>query len=286
MDINDIQRHLDQVMYEQNHRSVPEFESYSPYEMHHILHDTFGINSPIQFQSLSESDYQLIPMLNQIKYLLELIDKAGELKLTEKGFLPVKVVAELFQQGFIKDYWVEKGFKKVYKETDVMNINLTRLLVEISGLVKKRNGKLSLTNSSKKILKNNAELLKLIFLTHARKFNWAFYDGFGENHIGQLGYGYSLILLSKYGHEPRPNTFYAEKYFKAYPTLLDSIEPNYDTVERFGTRCYSVRTFERFLEYYGLINREEKKKLIEESFILTKSDLFDKLFLCRPQKKQ
>lgn len=282
MDLKDIQRHIDQVMNEQNNRSIPEFEGYSPIEMHQILHFTFCKDCPIQLQKLSDSDYRKIPILNQIKYLTDLIDKTGEIKLTKKGFLPTKIVSDLYNQGFLKDEHLEKGISKLYKETDSMTINLTRILVELAGLVKKRKEKLSLTKSSQKILDDNEELLRQIFLTFTNKFNWAYYDGYGENQIGQLGYGFSLILLSKYGQIKRLDSFYAEKYFKAYPQLLDSIEPAYGTVESYSSRCYSIRTFERFLDYFGVINIDVQGRGLDSIKYITKTNLFDKLIKCTP----
>lgn len=285
MDLKDIQRNIDQVMNEQNNRPIADFEGYSPFEMHKILHFTFAIDSPLKLQKLSDTDYTKIPILNQIKYLTDLIDKNGEIKLTKQGFLPTKIVSELYSQGFLKDEYIEKGISKLYKETDSMTINLTRILLELAGFIKKRNGKLSLTKSSEKILGNNEELLRQIFLTMTNKFNWAYYDGYGENQIGQLGYGFSLILLSKYGRERRLDSFYAERYFKAYPRLLDSIEPNYGTLERYSTNCYSVRTFDRFLNYFGLINIEEERKGLDSIKYISKTDIYDRLIKCTPHNK-
>lgn len=285
MDLKDIQRNIDQVMNEQNNRPIADFEGYSPFEMHKILHFTFAIDSPLKLQKLSDTDYTKIPILNQIKYLTDLIDKNGEIKLTKQGFLPTKIVSELYSQGFLKDEYIEKGISKLYKETDSMTINLTRILLELAGFIKKRNGKLSLTKSSEKILGNNEELLRQIFLTMTNKFNWAFYDGYGENQIGQLGYGFSLILLSKYGRERRLDSFYAERYFKAYPRLLDSIEPNYGTLERYSTNCYSVRTFDRFLNYFGLINIEEERKGFDSIKYISKTEIYDRLIKCTPHNK-
>jgi hypothetical protein len=285
MDLKDIQRHINQTMNEQNNQPIPEFEGYSPFEMHKILHFTFAIDSPLKLQKLSDTDYKKIPILNQIKYLTDFIDKNGDIKLTNKGFLPTKIVSDLYSQGFLKDEHIEKGISKLYKETDSMTINLTRILVELAGLIKKRNGKLSLTKSSQKILGNNEELLRQIFLTFTNKFNWAYYDGYGENQIGQLGYGFSLILLSKYGQEKRLDSFYAERYFKAYPQLLDSIEPNYGTLERYSTNCYSVRTFDRFLDYFGLINIEEERKGLDSIRYISKTDIYDRLIKCTPHHR-
>lgn len=282
--MSDLQDHLDKVMRDQNHRPVPDFEGYSPVEMHQILHFPFGAESPIKIQKLRDADYDRIPMLNQIKYLLNLMDQSGHLNLTKKGYLPTKVVSGLYNQGFIKDELIEKGISKLYKETDSNIIHLTKILIDISGLVKKRHGKMSLTKSSAKMISDNDELLRLILSTFAEKFNWAYFDGYGENKIGQLGVGFSLILLSKYGNEQRSESFYAEKYFKAYPFLLNSIYPSYGTIESYSTRCYSLRTYERFLKYFGLIEIEEREKFPDNVRFITKTDLYDKLITCRPHQ--
>jgi len=56
MDLNHLQRILDEIMREQNNRSVPKFEGYSPFEMHHLLYSTLEKESPIQLQRLTEAD--------------------------------------------------------------------------------------------------------------------------------------------------------------------------------------------------------------------------------------
>lgn len=282
MDLKDLQKRIDKVMNEQNNRMIPDFEGYSPLEMQHILYSTFEADSPVKLLKLSDPDYKKIPILNQINYLANFIDKQGEIKLTSKGFLPTQIVSELYQQGFLKDESIENGISKLYKETDSVTVNLTRILIELTGIAKKRNGKLSLTKASTKILSDNYQLLRLILLTFATKFNWAYYDGYGSNNIGQLGYGFSMILLSKYGQVKRQDSFYAGKYFKAYPLLLGLIEPKYGTLESYSTRCYSLRTFERFLYYFGLVEINKEKKDFDYIKFITKTDLFDRLIKCMP----
>jgi len=283
--LEELQRHIDQIMNEQNNRGLPDFEGYSPVEMQYILYDLFGKNSPIQLLELSESDYNNIPIFKQIKYLLQLIDKMGELKLTTKGFLPTKVVSDIYNQKFIKDEMIESGISKLYKEMDSMSINLTRILSELSGAVKKRNKKLSLTKKGKTELSNNHKLLKSIFTTFGTKFNWAYYDGYGNNQIGQLGFGFSLILLSKYGSEKKLASFYSRKYLSAFPLLIEQIEPSrFDSNERKASKCYSLRTFDRFLDYFGLIEIESENKWDSEKYIM-KTELYDKLIKVRPHNK-
>ncbi|MEA2104426.1 MAG: hypothetical protein U9P79_07290 [Candidatus Cloacimonadota bacterium] len=284
-DIKKLQSHIDKIMNEQNNQGLPDFEGFSPIEMEYIINETFGKNCPIELLTLTELEYQRIPILNQIKYLLQHIENCGELKLTAKGFLPTKIVADIYSQRFIKDDMIESGISKLYKESDSMSINLTRILIEISGLVKKRNGKISLTKKGEKIYSNNFELLKLILETFGTKFNWAYYDGYGDNQIGQLGFGFSLILLSKYGFEKQLDHFYSNKYLKAFPKLIDNIQSSqFDTSKSQAGKCYSLRTFDRFLEYFGLVKIESKDRIFADKYI-TKTELFDKLIKVRPHNK-
>jgi len=283
MELEDLQRALSKIMIEQNTQSVPVFEGYSPHEMHQIIYFTFEPDTPVVLQKLTDPEYQKIPMLNQTRYLLDLIEKAGELKLTQKGFLPTKVVADIYEQKFMQDNLIESGMAKLYKEADSASVHLTRILCELARLTKKRNGKLSLTKLGEKVKTDNFKLLQLILTAFGSKFNWAYFDGYGENDIGQLGYGFSLILMSKYGSEKRLVGFYADKYFMAYPGLLHSTEPpRFGTLERFVSRCYALRTFDRFLNYFGLISIEKTGPEYDSINYVIKTDLFDKLVKINP----
>ncbi|MFK5892282.1 MAG: hypothetical protein QM504_03565 [Pseudomonadota bacterium] len=271
-------------MNHQSHTKTNDFEGYSPFDMHEILYDTFGENSPIEILKMDESEYLKVPILNQLKYLLMLIEKKGTLKLTAKGYLPTGIVADIYSQGYLKDKMIERGISKLYKETDSNSINLTRILLELSGLIKKRANKLSLTHKGITLITDDAKLLQLIFKIFTTKFNWGYYDGYSEDNVGQLGFGFSLILLSQYGKQKRADEFYAKKYFKAFTQLVDNASPpNYGTLEEQLESCYSLRTFDRFLIYFGLINIESAENILGNSKII-KTDLYDKLIRCKPPK--
>ena len=266
-------KRAEQYLNDQNHRPIDDFDGYSPLEMHYLLYEPFSEESPFKLKKLPEQDYQNVPIFNQVKYLGNLISKHGELKLTAKGFLSTKVVADIYAQGFIKEEAIENGITKLYKETDAMCINLAHLLPKIAGLVKKRHGKLSLTKKGEKIFSDDFKLLNEIFQTFAKRFNWAYYDGYGDNPIGQLGFAFTLILLSKYGDQKRNTKFYAQKYFNAFPHLFDSNR---------AYHCYTLRTFDRFLDYFGVISLESDSKSSFDFKDVTKMPLFDKMFECKP----
>jgi len=220
--LNELNQAFNEIMREQNNRPLPEFEGYSPAEMHAILWDPFGPDCPMKLNKLSDADYSKIPLLNQIHHLITL-----------------------------------------------------------TGIVKKRNNKFSLTKQGKSLLSNMPELLKNLLITFGLKFNWAYFDGYGENNIGQLGFAFSLILLKKYGADPRPESFYADKYFNAFPQLIDSsIQPRFGTLQKYVNRCYSLRTFERFIDYFGLITIQTTKPPTTPPLI-SKTLLFDKLITLR-----
>lgn len=274
-------------MNEQNNRMMPDFEGYSPSEMYNLIHFPFGPDSPISIQKISESDYSKIPMLNQMKYFLNLIKNAGEIKLTAKGFLPTKVVKEIYGQEFLEEMFITSGLYQLYKESDSLTVNLTRILAQIARLTKKRHGKLSLTKNGEKIISDNGKLLDLIINTITTKFNWAYYDGYRDDQIGQLGFGFSLIMLHKYGKTKRQDAFYAKKYFRAFPAFIDPEFPsNLTNPEMESSGCYSLRTFDRFLDYFGLIKIETVEKKWDSDKYITKTDLFDKLIKVHPHNPQ
>ena len=275
--LEDIQKKLDKIMADKNSRGLPQFEGYSPHQMHFILYDPWNGESPLRLQRLAEADYNSIPILNLVRHLGGIIAEEQELKLTAKGFLPVKVVADLYAQGFIKERYIESGLLKLYKEENSKSISLTRILIEISGIAKKRNNKLSITKTGKDALSDNFKLLQLLLETFSTKFNWAYFDGYGDHKVGQVGWAFSLILLGKYGADVRMDEFYAAKYFTAFPTLKNSFTARpYSSVDEQSVGCYSLRTFEVFLDYFGLIQSREIKKR-DDDVLVSKSDLFEKL---------
>lgn len=280
----DLQKHLDKTMHEQNSRSIAEFEGYSPTEMHAILYSTFEESSPISLQELDAGDYKKIPLLNQIKYLAKWIEEAGEIKLTKMGFLPTNLVADIYAQGFIKDKYVERRPIKQLKEGDVASITLSRILLTISGLVKKRSNKLSLTKQGQNTIQNDDDLVQIIMKTYGAKFNWAYLDGYGENKIGQIGFGFSLILLSRFGHEWQRDRFYAQKYFTAFPDLLNVPEPPFGNRIDECEDCYSYRFFENFMTYFGLVDVKSEGEFLCRNLSVIKTNLFDKLLKIKAPK--
>jgi hypothetical protein len=110
-------------------------------------------------------------------------------------------------------------------------------------------------------------LLKIFTLKDLYKYNWAYLDFYEGEEIGQLGYNYTLYLLSKYGNDWKDESFYADLYFKAFDHFVGVDQYS------FLTGSYTHRTFMQIFNYYGLVEYENKKF---ERGPIRKTELFEK----------
>ena len=253
----------------QNNNIKPQLISEDIYK-EQLLEMEQSLSAGLPIINPNDNDISDIPLIKQIRFFINQVECSNGIKLTKAGNLPPLIVKELYMQGILKDYPIEHGITKLTKETDCNAIVLTRILCEMSGLIKKRNGILTVTKKASDIVDSN-KLLPLIFSTFTDRFSWAFFDGYQNGDIGQFGWWYSLALISQHGDIPRNSKYYAEKYFQTYPHLLTL--KSYDGAIHANYSCYSIRTFDRFLEYFGFTETTEKKML--DTFV-KKTDLFDK----------
>lgn len=284
--LEDLNRKLSEFSNEQNNAPRAYFEGYSSYEMHNILHFTFDKESPISLNVLNAQEYAQIPIMRVVKRLTEIISQNGQIKLTAAGYLPVKIVQELYPLG-APDHMIESGITKLSKEADCLPVHLARLLAEVSGILKKRKGILTLTASGAKIITDNSKMFDVLFKGFCRKFKWKYFDLYEDDSpfasIGQFGFGFSLILLSKYGKKERLDNFYAHKYFEAFPKILETVQPSFGTALYYCSSCYCIRTFERFLYQFGLVQIRTTNpiKMDEKTYVKT-TPLFHKLVKVAP----
>lgn len=281
--LDEIRRQIHASMIIQNTKPLEDFEGFSPADMRDLLYAPFSPDSPMKLKNqLPDKILDQIPILIQTEYLLRKIDSLGEIKLTSTGALQTQLVKELYSQGFIKDYGIEKGYTKLYGEASCLPVHLTRIIVELAGFTKKKKGKLSLakTWAEKLRSKKRNEIFLQILTTYSLKFNWGYLDKYPSQQAAQLGFAFSLFLVSKYGNTERLSNFYSEKYLKAFPQIRLEFPDRYSTdsgVEDFH-HCYIYRTFERFLWYFNLVElRTEGEYFSGRKKFITKSPIFSEI---------
>ncbi len=258
-----------------------DFEGFSPINMHGLLYSPFDEKkSPLILAN--EIDEKLISNVkfnnHIINYLLKLKEEEP-LKLTQKGNLPRKFCME-----FLKDNFTENSSKTyiekhpIMKEEDSFYIRLINILTGLAGFTKKVQGKKSLTKKCNKLLafESSYQIYRNIFLTYIRKFNWGYSDLYPEASIIQKGFGFLIFLVQKYGDKPKESEFYSNKFLRAFPITINEFSDNpYFTGKDQYKKCYYIRTFDRFLYRFGLIDIEKKGKFPSEQRFIMKKDLLD-----------
>ncbi len=241
---------------------------YQPHIFEKICHKTFLEEGPIVLNKAADQEYMQSPLFQQVLLLCETVRDAGKLKLTATGNLPLKVVQQLYKLNVLEPYF-EKYPSRLRMEPDSITVHTARLIAEMGGLVKKRHNCFTLTLKGLKSLDNYHLLMETILVAYGYKLSWAYFDGFDNSQIGQYGFGLSLLLLAYYGDKERDSKFYSERYLYH--------NQRFELYEK-AHRCYTVRTFRRFLLFMGLMNYKAVNDYMPDAYdIVSKTALFDKL---------
>lgn len=255
----------------------------SPSQTHELIHNPLGENSCIKFSShITNEILDQIPFFRTAEELLKIIKRDGFLKVTPLGALPKKILVELYDFNFITDEHIASGINKLYREDECISLKIARIVCESTNLVKKSKGKLLLTKNGERCLKaeNRVELFKVIYLIFTEKFNWAYIDGYTKEPVGQYGCLFSIYLLKIFGDKENATSFYASKYLQVFEKFLTLFNDDYVSPEKQFNSCYTVRTFERFTEWFGFTTINGMKNFYDqENAKIVKTELLDKIFV-------
>jgi len=262
------QQDLESIRLLVNKIPLDDFCGLTPNEVHSLLYDTFGDNSPLKIKAdISNQTFDSIPFFRLTEEFLKIIQRGRFIKLTQLGALPKKTLHELYNHRLITEYVIEFGISKLTREIDSAALTSLHINTQLTGAIKKSNGKLALTKQGEKLLQSDKrhELFRLTLQTFTDKFNWSYNDGYSEHPIGQLGWGFTVYLLFQFGSQPQAAQFYADKYLKAFPMFLRYFpQESLGTPQRDFTTCYSLRTFDRFLEWFGFVDIEKQKPILDK----------------------
>ena len=260
---DDINRHLGEIMHAQNAMPKPDFNGFSSEQMHQMLYRPLEVECPIQLRRLTDEQIEQIPVMRQALHLMNVLSEK-ELKLTSQGYIPPKTVAELYEIG--SHSWSSDWYKQK-SELKTEEVQVLRVVLKESGLIKTRVGKLSLTAKGKQLLADHNELMRTIMLFLFRDYNTGWLDLYEDNEVGNVGRLYSLWLLHHYGADWRNTGFYADEYSKAFPML------NAD-------HGYEYRVFNRLFRFIGLceINESDDFKGKNWGKEVRKTELLDLMF--------
>ncbi len=243
-------------------RPVDDFEGLSSQQMHKLMNFPFESPDLIEFPSVLDNPPSA-PIVTLFSMLVDAIGEDG-LKPTATGNLPRKVVQDiaLLYWGEEK-YQEETNYASIRSEDDFYQLNVTRLVAGLAGLVRRYKGRFILSRKCRDLMKQGGmrAVYPVLFRALMARFNWGYMDRYPETGIVQTLSTYTLYLLTRYGNEWRANTFYEDAFLRAYPSILDVVEPRaYESREEVIRGMYSLRCFRRFAEFAGLMEIDHESE--------------------------
>ena len=263
VNLDDINCYLGEIMHAQNAAPKQDFNGFSSEQMHQMLNRPLEAGCPVQLRRLTEEQIERIPVMRQTLHLMNTLSES-EMKLTAQGYIPPKMVAELYELG--SHSWSSDWYKQK-SEPKTEEVQVLRVVLKECGLIKTRVGKMSLTAKGKQLLLDHNELLRTIILFLFRDYNTGWLDMYEDDEAGNLGRLYSLWLLHHYGEDWRNTRFYADEYSKAFPMLN-------------AEHGYGYRVFNRLFRFIGLceINESDEFKGQNWGKKARKTELLDLMF--------
>lgn len=241
-----------------NTTTLADFCGLSPAQLHQLLFHPLEPSCVVQLRTEAPNEVlDQIPFLRLIEAFLRLLHREGGIRLTPLGALPLKYLRELYALGFILEPGVETGVHKLHREIDSLALTTLHHTTRLAGLARLARGQLLLTKKGNQLLvpSQRPALWQLVLHTFTARFLWASHDGHASPTAGQLGWAYSVYLLARFGAEVRPVSFYAGHYQRAFPSaLVDFAGTTYASPAEQLASCYGVRTFERGLNWLGLVS--------------------------------
>lgn len=241
--------------------------------MDSLLRQPLANGKIIRFAEGIEEHVDKVPIFQLCQLMLSEIEKAGNLKLTAKGNIPVKLCKLLDDTNLLPRY----KFARLLEDEIAYIWPLKQFLLD-QGLIKKRNNSLSVTKRGKQAIAEPKSLLFFqLFIYMTQRFHWSnFYRIDDGGQVGQLGWAYSLLQLFRHGSVSRDSSFYSEKWIKAFDHI-----PSNDPYAREGWEHYAfrVRFFENFAQWFGLVEltKESVPGRFLDDLLVKRSDLFEYL---------
>jgi hypothetical protein len=238
-----------------NSRPIDDFQGLSADQMHHFLYSPFTSPQVVSFPESLRTEPSA-PILSLFSMLAEAIGKKG-LKPTAKGNLPRKVVREVGLAFLGQDGYRDRTlFGGMNKEKDFPELEATRIVAQLAGLIRKYKGRFILGRECRKLMAGSGfkAIYPKLFRTYLETFNWDFRDAFREAPLIQQTALFSLYLLARYGDSPRSQVFYEDCFVRAFPQAVAQIIPTpYSRNPEEELRAaYTRRILNYCFEFFGL----------------------------------
>ena len=242
-----------------NRRPQAELGGLSPSDVDRLLNaDWEGAPSAIRLDAtLPADELQPSPTLDDARLVLTLLAELGHAKATPKGNFPRAFVAGFHERmrprHTARAEWGEAS--KVLNEEDLFfSLHLARILLELSGLIKRRKGIISRTRRGEQLTgaDHAGALFATLVRSHFRRLNLAYLDGADPAPGLQQTIGFTLYQFGRVGADWKT----AAELGGAL--VLPAVSEALPTSPYFDERALLLETrFLRPLEEFGLARSRE-----------------------------
>ncbi len=266
--LEEVQAFLGQVIQQKNRQPLDEFHGLSPEQMHRILDFPFTSPGLVRFPEVLDA-IPAAPILSLFELLANAIGEQG-LKPTAKGNLPRNFCREAALA-----YWGEQQYQEntrfggINREEDFTDLQVTRLVAELAGLIRKHKGRFILSRDCRRLLVDGgmSAIYPRLFRAHVEEFNWAYRDRYPDLRFMQSAFLFTLYLFTRYGDTWQPQVFYEDAFLGAFPRLLDEVPPSQVfSLDETVRSAYTWRSLVHFASFLGLATVEpvSKERLCRE----------------------
>jgi hypothetical protein len=220
-------------------------------------------------------------LYGDVSYYLSIIKSRQPVGLTRQGNLPLTLARELRDAGLYEDLGASAMLKgaPMRTELDAPYLHYINVLTQAADFTRIARKNLGLTEPGEEFLTGEKapNFYTYLFVTHAAELDWTHMDGYPGTLFVQRGLLFSLLLVWRYGDEPRDVDFYFWKFRSAFPylTISPDLPPgaqDLDAVRVF----YFMQIFERFLARFGLVEVNSLDPDLPLQATVRKTDLFDR----------
>ena len=266
---------------QRNRQPLADFAGLSSEQMYRLLNFPFDSPDLVLFPEILAEEPSA-PILTLFSLLVVAIGEQG-LKPTAKGNLPRQFCREAALA-----FWGAEAYREhtrygdINKELDFFDLHVTRVVAELAGLVRKYKGRFILSRNCRRLLAQEglSAVYPRLLRVGAGDFNWAYRDGYAELPFIQQAFLFALYLLSRFGNEWRPSTFYEDCFLRAFPMLAEEVESYSVRVspEQKVCSCFTLRALVNFAGFFGLaaVEQVESDQSFVRQYQLKKSPLLDK----------
>ena len=269
------------IVMEYNKKAQLETAGLSPEQVYRLLHSDWESNSSVLKlnNKLKHDDLAKVPIYHNARLFMEQAAIAP-IKATAAGNLNRAFVNLMMSNMIIDADYKDMVLRvnKVFNEEDVQPLHKLRVILSVSGIIRKRKGKFILSKKGKELLSDDAAglLFAHIFKTFFRKFNLAYLDWLPPDPCLQdtIAYGFYVIynLDDKWHAIDRLKDVF---WLKAVRDEVVGSEPDDNLLRQTKSRLIKP------LILFGLLNKKiigDSSKLIKK-YAVKKSKLFDQFII-------